>query len=436
MLFPVKCDLDVFPKNIFQPVSAATLAITLGDMHGNTKKLFWSLLKAGAIKMDEAVFNRLVFLYNNWIPRISFSAAYSDLNTMITDAEYTFLEDGDDDNLTLKLDSKINYVRNVKQEIATFREILEQVTFVPTVKVRLLGDMLADRGKCDYLTLLFIKKAKESNLNITIIESNHDFQLQQKLSPAFKNTKPTIINNDSICDIQRASWLGLKKLIAIGCVSEQEAQALMSIYQENIKLIDYEWAADEDRLDIFMHAPNNTFCIDSIVAEFRVIIAQESNKHPAELQQFASAIANLKLVKNSQAGELIETIDTINKIFSYLINQYPYIEDGFIEKLCSQTILSVLWNKRNIEPTPTGPIKRLFHAHIGEKGLNNSWCKNLDNDVGKAIDIFPDQSSCLFGVLEAELIPRTYQDTGTIPFYLSELTPIPTLIKLPQPGTQ
>jgi hypothetical protein len=124
-------DLSRFPTNISKLSKGDE--VTIGDLHGNTIKGVWFLLKEGVIEMDVADYDALYLIYSKDI-------------TAITD-----------------------------KDLNDFKRILKKITVTKEqVTVRFLGDIFCDRGKCDWFTLLLFKHVLSLILNLEVIFSNHD----------------------------------------------------------------------------------------------------------------------------------------------------------------------------------------------------------------------------------------------------------------------
>jgi hypothetical protein len=123
--------------NIYQMPEAITLPpysqVTVGDLHGNTMKLLFMLVKHGVIKeMTDDIYELLVETY--------------------TFAHKEGLKD---------------YI------ISWYVKALIELEYNPSIGIRLIGDELCDRGSNDYLTLILLNQLHRNKVPVEIILSNH-----------------------------------------------------------------------------------------------------------------------------------------------------------------------------------------------------------------------------------------------------------------------
>lgn len=106
---------------------------TEGDLHANVIKLIYTLIRNGVCQLSDKSYTELVQIYESKPP----------LN---------------------------------QQQLLRFNEIIEHDLQVidPTILVRLIGDILADRGRNDYLVLKVLRKLRRANVPLRILMSNHD----------------------------------------------------------------------------------------------------------------------------------------------------------------------------------------------------------------------------------------------------------------------
>jgi len=351
-------DLNKMPN--INPESANFRTVTFGDMHGNVKKICWSLLRVGAIKMSTEDYAEFVELYNNWIPNLHFDVAVAfpgfkieHISEPIPGLSFKNLEEDK---------------AKIAQNIQKFKSLLLKIEFPRNYKVRFLGDMLADRGKCDYLTLLFIEYIQK-HLDLVIIESNHDVVLQNNI---LSNLEHEWMHFPYT--FQNASMYGLKVLIDLDIVELEEVEGLMSSYNKHIKFIDYDLNNSKTKLIIFMHAPNDLSYLLRLVNILNYWL-KSSHHINKDVRLLSKIIMDLDIFTDKNA--LMKTIDAINKLFAYLFfEQNLIIPENVIEFL----------NRREspgMRHFDQDTIELLVHGHVGEMGYNYPSCLNLDSDIGK-----------------------------------------------------
>ena len=97
-----------YPESISSNPKGST--VTFGDMHGNTMKLLWNLIQEGVIKIGSQEFDQMWKAYR-------------------------------------------------ENDVETFISLIDRIEVVrPDLKVRLIGDVFADRGQNDYFTLKVLEK--------------------------------------------------------------------------------------------------------------------------------------------------------------------------------------------------------------------------------------------------------------------------------------
>lgn len=138
-------DLKVYPRQVRDP---SDKEVTIGDLHGNTMKFIWIMIHEGAMEMSETDFNRMWQLYDNL---------------------------GNSPN------------ENSSSDLTEFQAILRQAKLNPKVKLRLIGNVFADRGNNDYLTLKVLEKLHTSGVSPEIIYSNHDATLLYNYNQEISN---------------------------------------------------------------------------------------------------------------------------------------------------------------------------------------------------------------------------------------------------------
>lgn len=194
--------------------------VTFGDMHGNTMKLIWVLIKSGVIEMLPQVFNTLWEIY---------------------------------------LKSGIHSFSLTSIDIINFTNILANAKFNGKLKIRFLGDMFSDRGFNDYLTLIVLNTLNDKKINYEILISNHDWILLRDYE-----SSPTTWANSFNDEGQNDSKLGLALTINKNIVSHDEIKKMIKAYIiDHTQLLAAATTID-NMIIIFMHAPNGGEIVEKI----------------------------------------------------------------------------------------------------------------------------------------------------------------------------
>lgn len=195
--------------------------LTIGDLHGNTLKLLYILVRHALIDLSTEQYDEIVRIYK-------------------TPTEL----------MTQEL-------------IARFNFIIDKIVIrKQTLLIRLIGDETADRGQNDYYTLKLIQKLIRSNIKLVIIISNHafDFISTYERYIAMNKTLPPHLHPGFA-----NSLINLKKFIDQGLISEGEFLDLANnYYKPCLKLIDYSVDFNSNTLTLFSHAIIGLDLVNSI----------------------------------------------------------------------------------------------------------------------------------------------------------------------------
>lgn len=301
--------------------------LTSGDLHGNAIKLLFLLVKYGIAKnMTEVSYNRCVEIYKRSFEAEGLSA----------------------------------------DDLVKFDELLHSIEFNSEATIRLLGDILADRGGNDYLTLLILSRLRQCHVKYEIILSNHDLEfLINFQNPRSDFSRTKILGKGPYC----RSMLELGSLIDGGFDRTVIDGMVTKAYLPSLKLLSYAVNDQRTGITLFSHAPIGLANIEQLARRFKV----------------KCQIASLP--------ELVHTIDAVNRSFvnyvarggkiSRLVNHH---------KLCDpeqDPVGHALWNRdtESLErPAKYMDYKIHYaHGHHGDEGrLFPMHIINLDNDLGKA----------------------------------------------------
>lgn len=172
--------------------------VTCGDMHGNAIKFLDFLIFTNVINLLIDSYNKLVNIYKK-------------------------------DILT-------------KEDLSKFNALLEKTTFNSVGKVRLIGDLLSDRGKNDLLTLKILEKLSLNKMDCEILFSNHDAMFLGWLLKDKPDEWPSLT--------------GLIDSIEQGLISKDSVKELVEkYYLPNLKLVSYSIDyANENKPTLFLYS--------------------------------------------------------------------------------------------------------------------------------------------------------------------------------------
>ncbi|MDX1837201.1 hypothetical protein DIZ81_06895 [Legionella taurinensis] len=194
------------------------ISLTIGDLHGNSLKLFWILVKQNALKLNPIDGRTPKQLYERFV------AIYK------TPA----------DQLT-------------KADLEEFNRILDGASLNRLAMLRLIGDELADRGQNDYFTLKILKRLGDAGVRTEILLSNHSAEfLDNHHRGSLK--KP----EDLLGDENARSMHNLGTLLERGLVDSEEITSIVKDhYLPALKAISYsiDNTVQPPRLTLYTHAP-------------------------------------------------------------------------------------------------------------------------------------------------------------------------------------
>ena len=269
-------------------------SFSVGDTHGNAVVLIRYFYEAGIINIDQDQYNELIKIYD-------------------VDSVHKF--------------SKLN-----KQQCDQFREIVKKGfanAQVPEgISLRCFGDMFADRGSNDLLSLIILDELRKNfpDQRGTILISNHDKSLLSNY--LLGNLRP---GQKLMLEVQPCSSLiRLKHLIDNKIISYAEFDEMMkTAYLPALKLIDYV-RTEDGGIDIMAHAP---ITLDAIHKAMQQLLP--SNKH-LNIYESEDNVAHI--------------IDQLNEVFAA----------GLTES--NSTIFKAITSN----PSSSNPINAFIWPRLGE----------------------------------------------------------------------
>lgn len=342
-----------YPKSIEQHEKADR--IFLGDMHGNTFLAIHFLLREGVLTVNPPAENQ---------------------EKVMSDLE--------------KLYKKVDFSRNDMEDF--FRILNEQFVLrdpESTPTVIFIGDMLADRGANDILTLLLLKKLQLAGCKFEIVISNHDDVFLNWFMKLMVEGDATF--NGKLVEEQDHSLKTLSKMILNKNLSQEEAVNLVKdFYLPHLKLATgyiYSDKLGNKTLDFAQHATGYD-AIKLLVRDFNKLFTDLEIPFPGN-QPFA-------FYNNTLEG-FLATVNSLNEGFrSILCCDNPKKIAEFYQVLSNMRMnensgfYALTWKRDEDDSYKTLPQKNPVNVYRGHESsgsdtFNNIKIINLDGKIGKEI---------------------------------------------------
>lgn len=266
-------DLRIYPEqDTLHPVDVKN-QFTIGDSHANPLKIIHFLIKQNVLNLSKEDFE---------IERDIFDKSNSELS---------------------------------KVDIINFIEILDNATINPVGMVRFLGDIFADRGPNDYFILKILETLNTKKVPFETLISNHDIEFitARETKNIFENT---ILNAK-----HTHSMLQMQELIKEGLITREDVlETFDRYYKPKLKLLSYSINLDKNQITLYSHAPVDYRLVKSLVNKLNSMSNQFGLTYQIEYQ-------------DESAEALAKTIDRINEVFSY------YVQNNLVHTLCDTEIM-------------------------------------------------------------------------------------------------
>lgn len=304
--------------------------VTIGDLHGNSMKFIYFLIKNDIIEMEAEDYIKLDAIYEK------------DANSL------------------------------TKEDLTNFKNILENKIVVNEYRsVRLLGDEFSDRGNNDYFTLKIMERLAPE-VNFEFICSNHNIELIKEYEEGLIKFEP------NLWEPQAQSLINLGILVKKGLVETTEVADIMKyMYYPNLKLISYSLNEEHSNISIYSHAPIGIKTVQAVAEFFKV------EYKDATITELATTIEHIneEFSKTLKAKTFYQTshmkkepkADIENQTFDYPISR-------------------VLWTRGHdadndpLLATQNRYKIRYVHGHDAEGKVPEEYKDvetNLDNTLGK-----------------------------------------------------
>jgi hypothetical protein len=251
MMISEKVNLDLYPeKNCEFPISPEN-QLTLGDLHGNALKLLHLLIRYNILDISREHYRAISNVY--------------------------YIEPED----------------ITRYELDAFNSAISTATVNPDAgMVRLIGDILADRGQNDYFTLIILKTIMEKGIQVEILLSNHDYEFIKN----YENGQ--LFNQSEILKEQSISMSNLQMFIERGFVERETVDNIVkTFYIPCLKAVSYGLNDDESCIGIYSHAPIGLLTISEMATKLSKFGITYDDKTPAALA-FTIDQINLFVAKN------------------------------------------------------------------------------------------------------------------------------------------
>ena len=256
----VNFDLRVYPEDF---IEVENERLVLADMHGNALKLLFLLIKFKFAKLEAADYLQFrdIYLKENPSPLRS---------RVLLTSEYISA-----------FDTTLHAVLRA-EELVACKAIIDRMLINESAALCLIGDLLADRGKNDVLTLWIIEKLSLAGIDLDIILSNHDLIFIHKVESALANASIvgsllTPLTYEGVKAEQKSSLDACLESIKLGFISEAEIFRLYSVYKKHLILLGaYEQLAG---ITITSHAPTGLDVIVETAQLFHLSVSSPGTRH-------------------------------------------------------------------------------------------------------------------------------------------------------------
>jgi succinate dehydrogenase flavin-adding protein (antitoxin of CptAB toxin-antitoxin module) len=278
---------------------------TLGDLDGNSLRLLRFLCGCGITFTSEHTNHEMVLqefedLYNEAATRDAFSGQWEikDKNAMCR---------------------AVTFIASLNIESVAVAGAVKPLPYL-----RFIGDMLADRGKNDWFTLLLLEKLSKAGIPYSIQLSNHDLEFIARYQAAKKAYKECLSGGEDAATAARAAFKTPQ-----GLLSEQ--------YPSILFFAQFLETSDDQMIKDMMHIVDTCYLPKLKVLDYNVRLGAEGNliittfTHAApkkSTQEYVNSFEQLLGVEQEQDQDLWQRIDNINAVFSekYITGEHADIK--------------------------------------------------------------------------------------------------------------
>jgi len=304
--------------------------LTLGDLHSNPITLIYTLVYGGFCNLLSPIaYRRLVGIYHT--------------------------------ELTLN---------NAKALLCEFEELVTTnlIHFNTTKLLRLIGDIIADRGSCDEYIFIILYVLEQNKVNYNILLSNHDSDFifayeAYKKRRANRLTGGMVIHPTLVPSLTKLDQLAHSNVLSYANIIARVEYC----YIPHLRLLDYSYSEDKDELTIFSHAPIDWEMVSRLAVVFGIRVKQ-----------------------NPTSVDKMTTINAINQDYLLWLNQGYFtalydtsliIDNG--ENMDKKSAIEwTMWNRdETLNPDAFSQKDRYIYGHTGNR--SDEKMRSIDNVFGK-----------------------------------------------------
>lgn len=239
-------DLTKLPKARTGVETNAQTTLTIGDLHGNALKLIYFLVREGVLSnISERDYRKLADVYRTH-----------------------------PNGLT-------------GPDIDDFNRILNSATVTKVGLIRLIGDVLADRGMLDYWTLQVLMRLKTAGVPVENEISNHDVEF-------IKSYSPSEVRSGELVSGQARSLDNLIPFLNRFPGRKAELDTAVEYYKSTLKLLSYSLSSDGTKITLYSHAPIGLSTIIGLAEVLEVEFKNETAKALGETIDRINQAANTR----------------------------------------------------------------------------------------------------------------------------------------------
>ena len=337
---------------------------TLGDLHGNALKLLYFATLVGAVVISPVDYAKFATIYHVDLLKDN--------------------HEGDGERVPNRV------------AISTFERLLNDIKVTSGVKLRLLGDDLADRGTNDYLTLKLIETLIKGGVELEIIVSNHtsvfvthiEFSIgaaedendvfdHNEFKKAFIAKVEGDLKEDARGPTTR-SLHALQRVVEKDVVTPEELLRLYNQYKTCLKCFSYDYS-HTGNLVVYSHAP-----IEFETHIYHTLVEQWAHLG-VDYQQAVDRIveeAPDKLISKLSPEAKIFIINAINAVAVNHVQKNVLcwmFSDDVAYGTSTPVYMDAIWNRKYIDDASTLNV----HGHNGASASGANHV-SLDTLCGRA----------------------------------------------------
>jgi hypothetical protein len=302
-------DLLKYPEQIHPNDSPRE--VTIGDLQGCSLLLLHSLIREGILVLDSDNYKKFLTFFT--------------IEEKITFEGKKYLS--------------VEYHPHHDQ-VEAFSEIIRAASLNPNakknVKLRLIGDELADRIDNDFFTLKFLQTIITQGLDFETLASNHGMDFLCSTINEGDNKfypKHETGHNDSLINLHTF-------IKENSDLREEVINIVETVYRPRLKVLSYTLSEDGSKIIIYTHAPSPFKAIAALAKQYKVKYQDDT------------------------ARSLAATIDRINAV-----GQKKLADSKFLKKFESDSYKE---NFEDTNPLATVTLKRVYLSGASEKPENEA----------------------------------------------------------------